>query len=136
MLQLLPLFIKALLENKSPVINGDGSHSRDFTYVDSTVQANILSLFTKNPGAVNQVYNIACGHQTSLLQLFNYLKQEAGSSLEPIHGPERVGDVKHSLADITKAQTLLGYDPAVSVEEGLKKTFRWYKKRAEVTFKD
>jgi UDP-N-acetylglucosamine/UDP-N-acetylgalactosamine 4-epimerase len=123
----IPLFIKALLENRSPVINGDGSHSRDFTYVDNAVQANILSLFTKKPEAINQVYNIACGHQTSLLQLFNYLKQEAGSSLEPTHGPERVGDVKHSLADIAKAQTLLGYNPYVSVEEGLRRTFRWYK---------
>ena len=123
----IPLFIKGLLANKSPVINGDGNHSRDFTYVDNAVQSNILSLFTKKREAVNQVYNIACGHQTSLLQLYNYLKQEAGSSLEAIHGDERVGDVKHSLADITKAKTLLGYDPVISVEDGLKKTFRWYK---------
>jgi UDP-N-acetylglucosamine/UDP-N-acetylgalactosamine 4-epimerase len=122
-----PLFIKGLLENKSPVINGDGSHSRDFTYVDNAVQANIISLFTKNTEAVNQVYNIACGHQTSLLQLFNYLKREAGSPLEAIHGAERIGDVKHSLADVTKAQKLLGYEPTISVEEGLKKTFTWYK---------
>jgi len=123
----IPLFIKGLLENKAPVINGDGNHSRDFTYVDNAVQANIASMFTKNSKAVNQVYNIACGHQTSLLQLFNYLKKEAASTLEPVHGPDRAGDVKHSLADITKAKTLLGYDPAVSVEEGLKKTFGWYK---------
>ena len=74
----IPLFIKALLENKSPVINGDGSHSRDFTFVANAVQANILALFTENKEAVNQVYNIACGHQTSLLQLFDALKQEAG----------------------------------------------------------
>ena len=123
----IPLFIRGLLENKSPVINGDGSHSRDFTYVDNAVQANILSLFTKKPEAVNQVYNIACGHQTSLLQLFNYLKQEAGSSLEAIHGAERIGDVKHSRADIAKAKKILGYEPTISVEEGLKRTFAWYK---------
>jgi UDP-N-acetylglucosamine 4-epimerase len=122
----IPLFVKALLENKPPVINGDGSHSRDFTFVDNAVQANMLSLFTDNEKAVNQVYNIACGHQTSLLQLFDYLTQEAGSNLQPIHGPERQGDVKHSLADISKARTLLGYDPIVSVEEGLRKTLRWY----------
>jgi len=127
----IPLFLKGLLENKSPLINGDGSHSRDFTYVDNAVQANILSLFTKNPKAVNQVYNIACGHQTSLLQLFNYLKKEAGSSLEPVHGAARVGDVRHSLADIAKAKTLLDYDPVVTVKEGLKKTFEWYKERVE-----
>jgi UDP-N-acetylglucosamine/UDP-N-acetylgalactosamine 4-epimerase len=126
----IPLFVKGLLENEPPKINGDGSHSRDFTYVDNAAQANILSLFTDNTAAVNQVYNIACGHQTSLLELFNYLKQEAGSDLEPIHGPERLGDVKHSLADISKAKKLLGYDPAVSVEEGMKKTFRWYKEES------
>jgi UDP-N-acetylglucosamine 4-epimerase len=132
----IPLFIKGLLENESPVINGDGTHSRDFTYVDNAVQANIVSLFTKDSKAVNQVYNIACGHRTSLLQLFNYLKKEAGSSLELIHGPERAGDVKHSFADITKAKTLLGYDPVVSVEEGLKKTFEWYKKKRKIKHSD
>ena len=124
----IPLFAKALIENASPVINGEGSHSRDFTYVDNAVQANILSLFTDNPAAVNQVYNIACGHRTSLLELFNYLKKEANSKIQPTHAPERKGDVKHSLADISKAQKLLGYHPAVSVEEGLKSTFRWYLK--------
>ncbi len=123
----IPLFAKALLENIPPVINGDGSHSRDFTFVDNAVQANILSLFTTEQEAVNQVYNIACGHQISLLELFNTLKKEAGSTLEAIHGPERTGDVKYSLADISKAQKLLGYQPAVSVEEGLKKVFRWYR---------
>jgi len=122
----IPLFIKGLLENVQPVINGDGSHSRDFTYVDNAVQANILALFTNNKEAINQVYNIACGYQTSLLQLFNYLKKETNSSLQPIHGPERKGDVKHSLADIQKAQTLLGYKITVPVEEGLQRTFKWY----------
>ena len=128
----IPLFAKAILENKPPLINGDGSHSRDFTFVDNAVQANILSLFTENTNAVNQVYNIACGHQTSLLELFNYLKEEANSDLQPIHGPDREGDVKHSLADISKAKKLLGYDPDVSVNEGIKKTFRWYKTADEV----
>lgn len=126
----IPLFAKSLLDNTPPVINGDGGHSRDFTFVANAVRANILALFTDNDAAVNQVYNIACGHQTSLLQLFNYLKQEANSQLVPIHGPERQGDVKHSLADISKAKKLLGYDPSFSVEEGLKKTFRWYKEES------
>jgi UDP-N-acetylglucosamine/UDP-N-acetylgalactosamine 4-epimerase len=126
----IPLFVKALLENKPPVINGDGTHSRDFTFIDNAVQANILSLFTKNTDTLNQVYNIACGQQTSLLELFNYLKQEANSNLQPIHGPDRKGDVKHSLADISKAKKLLGYNPIISVSEGLKKTFRWYKEES------
>lgn len=120
----IPLFVQALKENKPPTINGDGSHSRDFTYVDNAVSANIRALFTANPEAVNQVYNIACGHQTSLLELYNMLKAHAGSDMQPIFGPERVGDVKHSLANIDKAKNLLGYEPLVSVEEGLEKTFR------------
>jgi len=123
----IPLFAESILNDKAPVINGDGSHSRDFTYVDNAVQANILSLLTTNADAVNQVYNIACGHQTSLLELFNHLKTEAGSLLKPVHGPERIGDVKHSLADISKSRTLLGYRPTVPVNEGLRKTFAWYK---------
>lgn len=123
----IPLFAKALLENKAPVINGDGSHSRDFTFVSNAVQANITALFTGNKEAINQVYNIACGEQTSLLQLFDALRQEAGSDLIPHHGPDRAGDVKHSLADISKGKTILGYQPSVTVKEGLKTTFNWYK---------
>lgn len=123
----IPLFAEAILNNLPPVINGDGSHSRDFTYVDNAVQANILSLFTDSREAVNQVYNIACGQQTSLLQLFNSLKKSAGSDLVPVHGPDRKGDVKHSLADISKAKKLLSYQPFVSVEEGLAAAFNWYK---------
>jgi UDP-N-acetylglucosamine 4-epimerase len=123
----IPLFAEALLNNEPPTINGDGRHSRDFTYVDNAVQANLLSLFTTNAEAINQVYNIACGIQTSLLELFEGLKKESASSLQPIYGPERTGDVKHSMADISKAQKLLGYSVKVPVEEGLQKTFRWYK---------
>ena len=123
----IPLFVKALLENNSPVINGDGSHSRDFTFVANAVQANIAALFTNNEEAVNQVYNIACGEQTSLLQLFDALKKEAASELMPQHGSNRAGDVKHSLADISKAKSILGYNPSVSVKAGLKSTFEWYK---------
>lgn len=122
-----PLFAEALLKNKPPVINGDGNHSRDFTFVDNAVQANILSFFTENKNAVNQVYNIACGKQTSLNELFEILGKEAASDLKTIHGPERIGDVKHSLADISKAKELLGYSVKVSVEEGLSSTYKWYK---------
>ena len=122
----IPLFVKSLLENKQPVINGDGSHSRDFTFVANAVQANIAGIFTKDKNAVNQVYNIACGEQTTLLELFNTLKTQAGSSLDPIFGPERKGDVRHSLANISKAKNMLGYSPSVSVKEGLVQTFSWY----------
>ncbi|HEX7845160.1 MAG TPA: SDR family oxidoreductase [Chitinophagaceae bacterium] len=128
----IPLFAEALIKNTPPTINGDGSHSRDFTYVDNAVQANILSLFTDKKEAINEVYNIACGHQTSLNELFDHLRREAGSELRPIYGPERTGDVKHSLADISKASSLLHYHPAVSVEEGLKKTFQWYRENANL----
>lgn len=123
----IPLFAEALLRNEAPTINGDGLHSRDFTYVDNAVQANILALFTDNKEAVNQVYNIACGEQTSLLELFEGLRKEAGTSLQPVFGPERKGDVKHSLADISKATSLLGYVPEVPVSTGLQQTFKWYK---------
>ena len=129
----IPLFVESLLNDQSPVIYGDGMHSRDFTYISNAVQANILSLFTNNKNAVNQVYNIACGRQTSLQQLFNDLKKISGKSIEASYGPQRAGDVKHSLADITKAKQLLGYDPEVGVEEGLEKTFEWYKKKLKIS---
>ncbi|MBS1920185.1 MAG: SDR family oxidoreductase [Bacteroidetes bacterium] len=129
----IPIFITCLLENKSPVINGDGSYSRDFTYVDNAVQANIHSLFTQNIKAVNQVYNIACGHQTSIIKLFQLLSAFASATVQPTFGPERLGDVRDSLADISKAEILLGYQPAVSVEDGLKKTLDWYKSKKRIS---
>jgi len=125
----IPLFAEALLKGVPPTINGDGTNSRDFTYVSNAVQANTLSLFTDNAAAINQVYNIACGQRTSLNELFEGLRIVAGSTLRPAYGPERKGDVKHSLADISKAEKLLGYAVGVSVQQGLEKTFAWYKKR-------
>jgi len=122
----IPLFVKALMNNEAPVMNGDGEHSRDFTFVANAVQANIKALFTENKEAVNQVYNIACGERTTLNELFAMLKEEAGSQLNPLYGPERAGDVKHSLADISKAGELLGYTAAVPISEGLKQAYRWY----------
>jgi UDP-N-acetylglucosamine 4-epimerase len=124
----IPLFINAVLNNEPPLINGDGMHSRDFTYVDNAVQANLLALFTKKKEAVNEVYNIAYGAQTSLNELFELIKEIAGSDLAPKYGPERKGDVKHSLADIGKAKSLLGYDPGFSMREGMKETFEWYRR--------
>ena len=122
----IPLFAKALLEGKPPTINGDGLHSRDFTYVDNAVQANIKALFTNRADALNEVYNIATVERTTLLELFDILKALAGSEMQPIHGPERQGDVKHSLADISKAMNYLEYQPEVKIKAGLEKTFRWY----------
>jgi UDP-N-acetylglucosamine 4-epimerase len=123
----IPLFINALLENKPPVINGDGKHSRDFTFIDDVVKANLLAMFTQNPDAVNQVYNIAKGDQTTLNELFNLLKEISGRQLQPRYGPERSGDIKHSLADISKARRLLGYNPVTAPSVGLRKTYEWYK---------
>ena len=125
----IPLFVKSVLDNEPPLINGDGEHSRDFTFVGNAVQANVRAMFADNPDALNQVYNIAFGEQTSLNQLFEMIKEVAGSDLAPKYGPERKGDVKHSLADISKAHNLIGYDPAISVKDGLKITFEWYRKQ-------
>jgi UDP-N-acetylglucosamine/UDP-N-acetylgalactosamine 4-epimerase len=130
----IPLFARAVLNNEPPTINGDGEHSRDFTYVANAVKANELALFTQNKEAVNQVYNIACGEQTSLNELFTELKNIAGSDLAPIYGPERKGDVKHSLADISKAKNLLGYHPTITIKEGLKPTFEWYRQQHHFTY--
>ena len=126
----IPLFIKSLLEDRSPIINGAGDSSRDFTFVEDVVQANLLAMFTDSKSAINQVYNIAKGEQTTLNELFNILREVSGTNIQPIHGPERDGDIKHSLADVTKAKQLLGYDPVTPPIEGLRKTFDWYKKNS------
>jgi UDP-N-acetylglucosamine 4-epimerase len=126
----IPLFIKALLDEKPPIINGEGDSSRDFTFVEDVVQANLLAMFADDPNALNQVYNIAKGGQTTLNELFDILKEISGKSIDPVHGPERSGDIKHSLADVSKARRLLGYDPITSPAEGLRKTFDWYKKNS------
>ena len=122
----IPLFVSALLNNKAPRINGDGEQSRDFTYVANAVKANLLALFTEKPEALHQVYNIACGERITINELFNNLKEIGSSDLVPTYGPTRAGDIKHSLADISKAKSLLGYEPIVSVRDGLKKVFGWY----------
>lgn len=123
----IPLFMDAVINGKAPLINGDGSYSRDFTFVDNVVQANMNALFTTNPEAVNQVYNIAFGESTTLLQLFEYIREIAQSDLQPTFGPFRKGDIPHSLANIEKASTNLNYQPSISVREGLKIAFDWYK---------
>jgi len=130
----IPLFMKAVLNNEPPLINGDGEQSRDFTFVENAVQANVKALFTTDSQSLNKVYNIAYGEQTTLNELFEYLKQIAGSDLAPKYGAERAGDVRHSLADISKAKTLLDYNPGISVKEGLKKAFEWYKSQHNFSY--
>lgn len=126
----IPLFCKAFLEGKSPVINGDGLNSRDFTYVDNAVQANMLGLFTEDSAALNQVYNVACGEQTTLRELVSLLQQVSGQEIDAVYGPERAGDVKHSKADISKISRLLGYEPEVYFRDGLQRVFTWQHERS------
>lgn len=122
----IPLFCKAFLDDRKPTINGDGSHSRDFTYVDNAVQANILALFTENESALNKVYNVACGEQTTLNEMVKILREITGKDIDAVHGPERPGDIKHSRADISRIRTLLGYEPRIFFREGLARVYRWY----------
>jgi UDP-N-acetylglucosamine 4-epimerase len=122
----IPLFIKAAQEQKSPTINGDGSYSRDFTFIKNAIQANLLSLFTTNSNAMNQIYNIAFGERTSLNELWKHIQENTNCHLSAIHGASRPGDVPHSLADISKAKNLLNYNPQYDVKEGLKHTCTWY----------
>lgn len=132
----IPKFINLLRKGESPIINGDGSHSRDFTYIDNVIQINQLAAITDNPDAVNQVYNVAYGENTNLKQMVTAMKEILSAtnpsvlSVEVQHGPERPGDVRHSLADISKARTLLGYDPHVNFRDGLEKAIAWYLNKA------
>ncbi len=128
----IPLFASAVINNHPPFINGDGEQSRDFTYVANAVQANIKALFTTVTQAWNQVYNIACAEQHSINQLFNTLKSFTPNiNLEPIYRESRLGDVRDSLADINKAQSLLNYQPNITLAKGLEITLDWYKKNAD-----
>jgi UDP-N-acetylglucosamine/UDP-N-acetylgalactosamine 4-epimerase len=117
----IPKFISLMKSRKQPVINGDGSFSRDFTYVENAVQANILALTTNNEECFGEAFNIGAGGQTSLLELIKVLQKELKTDVEPIFGPNRQGDIPHSNADITKATNMLKYDPKITFEEGMKK---------------
>lgn len=121
----IPLFIDCLLSNKPVFINGSGEQTRDFTFVENAVQANIKAMFCENPQALGDVFNIATGEETSVNRLFELLKKITCSSLVPAYRGERKGDVKNSRADISKAKRILGYQPAVNLEEGLKRTVEW-----------
>ena len=128
----IPLFVKKLMNHESPVINGDGEYSRDFTYIDNVIQMNLLAMESANPEAVNTVYNTAYGERTTLNQLVGYLKEylseydPAIADVEIKHGPNRAGDIPHSLANIDKAKNFLGYDPRFSLKQGLKEAVKWY----------
>lgn len=114
----IPLFMQALKDKESPTINGDGAQTRDFTFVDNAVQANVRGFFASKE-ASNEVFNVACGERISVNQLWDNLNEAAGQSIKATHGPDRQGDVRNSLADISKAERLLGYQPRYTVKEGL-----------------
>ena len=128
----IPLFVKKLMAHEVPNINGDGEYSRDFTYIDNVIQMNQRALTTTNPDAVNQIYNTAFGERTTLNQLVAYLKEYLSefdpeiAKIEPTHGPNRAGDIPHSLACVDKAKDLLGYNPQFSMKQGLKEAVKWY----------
>lgn len=128
----IPLFIKHLMDESSPVVNGDGTYSRDFTYVANVVQANQRAATVTNPAAVNTVYNVACGARTTLNELVEILKEllipynSKIANIEIKHGSERLGDIPHSLASVDKAQKLLGYKPTHQIKDGLREAIGWY----------
>jgi len=128
----IPKFVIALLKHEAPVINGDGSYSRDFTYVDNVIQANLRAMSVQDPAALNQVYNVAFGERTTLNELYAALRTNlakfdpAIAAIEPKYGPNRAGDIPHSLASIEKAKTLLGYAPEFSAAAGLQQAAEWY----------
>ncbi|MFV0535942.1 MAG: SDR family oxidoreductase [Dysgonomonas sp.] len=128
----IPLFVKKLMNHESPIINGDGENSRDFTYIKNVVQMNLLALTTTNKAALNTVYNTAFGERTTLNQLVDYLKEYL-SEYDPLianvkieYGPNRSGDIPHSLASIDKAKSLLGYSPRYNMKDGLAEAVKWY----------
>jgi UDP-N-acetylglucosamine 4-epimerase len=128
----IPKFVQQFMRYESPVINGDGLYSRDFTYIDNVIQMNELAMTTQNPEALNTVYNTAFGDRTTLTQLVGLLRDYLSTfdvkiaDVEVLHGPNRAGDIPHSLASIEKAKRLLGYNPQFSLQEGLKEAVAWY----------
>jgi UDP-glucose 4-epimerase len=117
-------FIPALLQDKRPVIYGDGLQSRDFTYVQNVVEANLLACTV--PGIAGEVFNIACGDRITVNDMLVHINKIMGKDISPIYETPRAGDIKHSQAEISKAQSKLGYKPAVSFSEGLRRTIEWY----------
>jgi UDP-N-acetylglucosamine 4-epimerase len=128
----IPKFVLQLVKHESPIINGDGNYSRDFTYIDNVIQMNELAMTTENPEALNTVYNTAFGDRTTLNDMVHYLKvylsefDPAIADVAVVHGPNRLGDIPHSLASIDKARKLLNYNPEFSFQQGLKAAVAWY----------
>ena len=128
----IPKFVMQLMAHESPVINGDGNYSRDFTYIDNVIQMNERAMLTQNPEAINTVYNTAFGDRTTLNDLVGFLKEYLAAfdakiaDVPVVHGPNRAGDIPHSLASIDKGKRLLGYEPQFSMQDGLREAVAWY----------
>lgn len=128
----IPKFVMQLMQHESPIVNGDGNYSRDFTYIDNVIQMNELAMTTQNPKALNTVYNTAFGDRTTLNDLIHYLKEYLSefdseiANVDVVYGPNRMGDIPHSLASIDKAKELLDYNPQFSISQGLKEAVKWY----------
>ena len=122
----IPKFLRQLLHGEVPTINGDGKQSRDFTYIDNVIEANLKSCLASHEAA-GQAYNIAYGGREYLIDIYYGLTKALGVNVEPNFGPDRAGDIKHSNADISKAKKMLGYDPEYSFEDGIKLAIDWYK---------
>ena len=128
----IPLFVKQFMNHESPVINGDGTYSRDFTYIDNVVQMNLRAITTENKEALNQVYNTAVGDRTTLVQLTDLLKKHLSkydskiAEVNIVHGPNRKGDIPHSLASVEKAKKLLNYTPSHAIDKGIEEAVQWY----------
>lgn len=128
----IPKFVMQLMQHQSPVINGDGNFSRDFTYIDNVIQMNEIAMNTTNPKAINTVFNTAFGDRNTLNDLVQYLKEYLSefdpkiADVEIIYGPNRAGDIPHSLASIEKAKELLNYNPQFDIKKGLKEAVKWY----------
>jgi len=128
----IPKFVSQLMKGESPVINGDGNYSRDFTYIDNVIQANLLSLVTTNEKAINTIYNVAYGDRNTLNDLMGYLKEYLSEfdskilNVDVIYGPNRAGDIPHSHASVAKAKENLNYNPQFSLQQGLKESVKWY----------
>jgi UDP-N-acetylglucosamine 4-epimerase len=128
----IPLFVKQFMKHESPIINGDGTYSRDFTYIANVVQMNLLAMTTDNENALNQVYNTAVGDRTTLIQLTELLKKHLAvydgniAHVNIVHGSNRIGDIPHSLASVEKAKRLLGYMPTHAIDAGIQEAVGWY----------
>lgn len=126
----IPLFMQSALTGKAPMIDGDGGQTRDFTYVENAVQANIRAMFSSHPNATGKVYNVAVGERVSVLELYDHIAKLTGSKVRPDHRDARPGDIRDSLADISLAKTYLSYDPKVRIREGLEHTLEWFKSQS------